>query len=182
MGMAESNPDSPFYAWGIREFERGSRLPNASPLPEQGLILSAAAAGQPVKDEWWDRMIHKLETRPVGVQEGLAVVGLLRQRSEGVELDDRRLAEAYTTLAGRSGQLASTYAAMGDHAINTLGDEPLARELFLKAIDACRENPAYARQIIETLALEGHMAIANAALGRAAELGIPMESATPPRE
>ncbi|HEU0153899.1 MAG TPA: hypothetical protein VFQ84_11220 [Arenimonas sp.] len=182
MGMSDSNPNSPFYAWGMREFERGSLLPNASPLPEQGLILSAAAAGQPIRDEWWDRMIQKLQTRPIGVQEGLAVVGLLRQRSEGVEMDDRRLAQAYTTLADRSGQLASTYAAMGDHAINTLGDESLARDLFLKAIDACRDNPTYARQIIETLALEGHTAIANAALGRAAELGIPVEDPSPARE
>lgn len=175
IGMSDSNPASPFYAWGIREFERGSRLPNASPLPEQGLILSAATTGEPVLDEWWDRMIMKLETRSIGVQEQLAVTGLLRQRAEGIALDDSRLARAYTTLASRSALSAANYAAMGDHAINTLGNDELASQLFLKAIDASQRNPPYARQIIETLATEGHVTIASAALERAVKLGIPLE-------
>jgi hypothetical protein len=178
IGMSDSNPASPFYAWGIREFERGSRLPNASPLAEQGLILSAATTGEPVLDEWWDRLLSKLRTRPIGVQEGLAVTGLLSQRSAGIEMDDRRLADAYTILARRSGQSAPTFASMGDHAINVLGDEALATELFLRAIDGCVGNPAYANQIISVLLSEGHVSIAQAALNRADALGIPVLEAS----
>lgn len=175
IGMSGSDPASPFYAWGIREFERGSRLPNSSPLPEQGLILSAATTGEPVLGEWWERMIRKLETRPIGIQEQLAVTGLLRQRAAGITLDDRKLAQAYTVLADRSPLPASSYAAMGDHAINILGDGELATRLFLEAIDASTRNPAYARQIIEALTMEGHVAVANSALERANKLGIPLE-------
>jgi hypothetical protein len=172
VGMSDGNPSSPFYAWGIREFERASRLPRSSPLPEQGLILSAATTGQPVPDEWWQSLIAKLESRPIGIQEGLAVVGLLTQRSSGIELDDRRLAQAYTILSRRSTQPASYYAFMGDHAINVLGDETLATDLFVKAIERCEGNPTYARQIIRALTNEGHAQIASVALSRATALGI----------
>lgn len=177
IGMSDSNPGSPFYSWGIREFERGSLLPNASPLPEQGLILSAATTGEPVLGEWWDRMLSKLKTQPIGIQENLAVMGLVRQRAEGIDIDDRRLAQLYTQLALRASLPAASYAAIGDHAITRLGDESAATEYFLKAIDRCDENPRYARQIIETLASEGHARIAQRALERAEQRGLKIGNA-----
>lgn len=176
VGMADGNPASPFYAWGISEFERGSRLAKSSPLPEQGLILSAATMGEPVKPEWWDRIIFKLETKPIGVQEKLAVMGLVTQRMAGIELDDRRLAQTYMTMVRRSPQPAAVYAALGDHAANRLHDNVLAQSLFLEAIDGSRNDPAYARQIIEALVQEGHIEIAQAALSRAEVLGINIPS------
>src|SRR5690606_33757253 len=48
------DPDSPFFHFAIQEFERGSKLPHSSPLPEQGLILTAAMAGRDANPEWWD--------------------------------------------------------------------------------------------------------------------------------
>src|SRR5690606_13318529 len=116
VGMSDGNPDSPFYAMGALEFERGSRLPGASPLPEQGLILMAATTGQPVKDAWWDRLIHKVRTRPLGPQETMSVTGLMSQRYRGVALDDRRLSEAYAALLQRAPQ-AHLFARYGDFAL-----------------------------------------------------------------
>ncbi len=172
VALSDSNPESPFFDFGRKEFERGSRLPNASPLPEQGLILMAATTGQPVMEEWWDQMNVKLETRPIGVQESLAVVGLVRQRMDGIVLDDARLAETYTTLARRSKQPPAIYASFGDHAANRLHDQKLAQFLFLKAIEGSRNDPAFARRVIETLIQDGHVEIAQAALARAESLGI----------
>jgi len=83
---------------GEQEFERGSRLPNASPLPEQGLILMAAATGRPIKEEWWDRLIEKLKTRPIGTQELLVIEGFLRQRHAGIQLPEERLEQIYTIM------------------------------------------------------------------------------------
>lgn len=180
VALSDSNPESPFFDFGRKEFERESRLPNASPLPEQGLILMAATTGQPVLDEWWDRMTLKLETRPIGVQESLAVMGLVRQRMEGIALDDRKLASAYSTLASRSVQPPSIYAAFGDHAVNKLGDAQLARAMYLQAIEGSRNDPAYARRVIEILVQDGHVDIAQAALARAESLGMTLPSdATP---
>jgi hypothetical protein len=182
VGMSDGNPASPFYAWGMKEFERGSHLPKSSPLPEQGLILAAASVGEPVNPEWWDRIIVKLETNPIGVQERLAVMGLVTQRMAGIELDDRRLADTYTTMLRRSPQPAAVYAALGDHAANRLLDDELAMSLFLRAIDSSRNDPAYVRQIIGALVQEGHFDIAQAGLVRAQALGIdmPAEEAVSP--
>ena len=95
---------TPFYSLGEQEFERGSRLPNASPLPEQGLILMAATTGQPVKDEWWIRLINKVKTQPISPQQSMAVTGLFQQRYKGIELDDKRLSQAYQALLARGPQ------------------------------------------------------------------------------
>ena len=178
VALSDSNPDSPFFDFGRKEFERGSRLPNASPLPEQGLILMAATTGQPVLDEWWRRMILKLETRPIGTQESLAVMGLVRQRMAGISLDDAKLADTYKTLARHSTQPPAIYALLGDHAANRLRDNDLAQSLFLDAIDGSRSDPAFVRRIIETLIQEGHVDLAQAAIARAESLGI----ALPPDE
>ena len=175
IGMSDGHPGSPFFDWGMREFERGSRLPGASPIAEQGLILSAAFTGVEVKDEWWDRMQHKLETQPIDPQSAAAVLGLLKQRNQGVEMDDARLARAYTTLADRSGQLASTYASMGEHALDRLGDQALAKMMFLRAIDRCIGNPTYAQQIVDALRERGHGALAESAHARAVARGILLE-------
>src|SRR5690606_27158295 len=80
MAMADGSANSPFYTMAIHEFERGSRLPNSSPLPEQGLILLAASADQPSHDVWWDSLIAKLHTRPLGPQEQGTVAGLIKHR------------------------------------------------------------------------------------------------------
>jgi len=98
IAISDNNPGSPFFSMGEQEFERGSRLPNASPLPEQGLILMAAATGRPIKEEWWDRLIEKLKTRPIGTQELLVIEGFLRQRHAGIQLPEERLEQIYTIM------------------------------------------------------------------------------------
>jgi len=179
IGMSDSHPQSPFYVWGIHEFERGSLLPNASPLPEYALIVSAATTGEPVLDQWWDRLMRKLETRPIGIQENLAVMGLVTSRAAGINIDDQRLSHAYNRLASRSQLPPASYAAMGDHAINVMGDEQRATNFFLQAISSSVNNPRYVRQIIETLTIEGHVKIAQKALDRASELGVRLDASAP---
>src|SRR5690606_31888289 len=39
LDFSGGNPDSPFFQFAVREFERGSKLSGSSPLPEQGLLL-----------------------------------------------------------------------------------------------------------------------------------------------
>jgi hypothetical protein len=160
MNLGGDNADSPFYYMAEQEFERGSRLASASPLTEQGLLILAAAAGQTAKPEWWDSLQAKLEQRPIGPQERMAVVGLLRQREKGLPIDDRRLAQAYTVLLERHPAPAHIHAQFGDHAINQLGDAALAQSLFLKA------------NMVATLQGEGHDELALAVVDRARQHGI----------
>lgn len=180
--MAGGNPDSPFRAKGEAEFERGSRLPNASPLPEQGLILVAASQGRPVKDEWWDRLIHKLKTRPLGPQEAMAVTGLLKQRYKGIVLDDRRLSEACSALLARRRMPAHVYAQYGDFALNYLKDEALAERMFVAAIERNPKDADYATRIIGILLSEGHVRQATAVVQRASALGLITAAARPGKD
>src|SRR5690606_19589931 len=85
--MSGGDPDSPFYQFARKEFERGSLLPGSSPLPEQALIIISLRAGQPVDPAWWDRIEEKLGTRPIGPQEGMAILGLMRRRLDGMAID-----------------------------------------------------------------------------------------------
>lgn len=172
MGMADFNPNSPFYEFGKKEFERAALLPGASPLPEQGLILMASSTNQPVHDEWWESMLHKLRTQPIGPQQMLAVGGLLKQRYEGLKLNDEMLAEAYKTLVSRRPLKAHNYVQYGDHAATYLDDDELSAQMFVLAMEHTREDPAYAAQVISALLSDGRVLQATRALERADQLGL----------
>jgi hypothetical protein len=172
VGMSGSDPQSPFYSMGKQEFERASLLPTASPLPEQGLILMAATTGQPVQAEWWDRLIKKLHTRPPGIQESLAVTGLLRQRYEGIKLDDGRLSEACSVLADRNISDPTYYTQCGDYALTYPHDEALAARMFVSAIEHKPNDPHYAAQVLSRLTEQGRTRQAEAVLRRGKQMGL----------
>jgi hypothetical protein len=172
VGMSGSNPDSPFFSMGQQEFERASRLPNASPLPEQGLILMAATTGQPIKEEWWDRLIDKLKTQPIGTQESLAVAGLLKQRYAGIELSDARLAEIYGTILSRGPQPPVYYIEYANFVLHYLDDPQLASRLFAEAIERNPRDVTYALRIAQSLLEDGHNEQALAVIDKAQALGM----------
>lgn len=172
MFLADRSASSPFYDMAEREFERGSRLPGASPLPEQALLLLAATAGQPAKAEWWDSLDRKLRERTIGPQEKMAMLGLLSQRYKGVELDDARLGQALEVLYSREPMPPSAYAQFGDFALVYLEDEALADRMFAEAISAPPRDPAYLAQIISVLSAESRPRQVDAVLARARELGL----------
>lgn len=171
-GMADGNIKSPFHGLSEAEFERGSLLPNSSPLPEQALILVAAANGQPVKEEWWDRFIHKIETRPIGPQETMAVTGMMKQRYAGIAVDDKRLSEAYSALLARKRMPAHFYAQYGDFALTYLKDEDLADRMFLAAVERSRNDSEYVSRIVSALAADGRIRQMTVVLERAHSLGL----------
>ncbi|RYG88544.1 MAG: hypothetical protein EON59_04125 [Alphaproteobacteria bacterium] len=172
VGMSGSDPNSPFFDFGRREFERGSLLPSASPLPEQGLILMAATTHQPVLDEWWVRLIHKLETQPISPQQTAAVTGLLSERYKGIVMDDRRLSQACQALLARKKQPAHLYAQVGDHALNYLHDEDLAGRMFVTAIERNPTDADYANRVLRALVADGHRRQARLVFDRGVALGL----------
>lgn len=163
IGMSNGDPESPFFAFGQNEFERASRLPFASPLPEQGLILMQATYGRPVKDAWWVSLIEKLKTQPAGIQQQLAVTGLLSQRVAGVTLDDARLSQALAALLAT--QPSSTlFLQSADYALNYLKNERLASSYFVSAARLSQKDPAFVRRLAAQLASEGQVDIARSVL------------------
>lgn len=156
MLRAGRDPSSRYYAMAEAEFERGSRVPGASPLPEQGLIILALTAKQTDKAEWWDRLIRKLEERTVGPQEVSMITEFLAKRERGLPLNDQKLSEAYMVVVKKVGMPASQYYAIGLHAMRHLGDERLAGILFAIAVNKSLDNPAFIVGMVETLHKNGH--------------------------
>lgn len=173
-GMSDGNSNSPFYAFAIAEFERSAQLPRASALPEQALILTAAHVDAPVKVEWWDSLIRKLETRPIDPATLSAVVGLVATRNESALLDDHRLASAYTTLCERvSYQLRPSYLTLfADHARQHLKDRRKASQLYLAAVDQSHNNPAFVSNLILHLFAIDEGEYANLVVNHAGNAGI----------
>lgn len=170
--MTDGYPNSPFNDFAMREFERGALIPGASVVSDQGLILSAAKAGRPVEPEWWDRLQNKLEYGTISPDTTQAMFGLLRNRMNGVNLDDGRLTDALLVMLNRAQFPSYTYAQVGDYVLVRTGDHALADQLFVRAIEAGASSPDYARQLVLQLQRDGHTRQARAALSRAQQLGV----------
>lgn len=171
--LANGDPDSRYYPLSIGEFERASRLPGSSPLPEQGLILVAATAGQEVQQAWWDSLVEKVRTRPIGPQEILAVTGLMNQHYEGVPLDKARVFEAYAALLDRKSWPGYMYARLGAFVLDTDGSDAMATTLFLRAVEADPGNRDYAEALLARLVMDGHGEQAAAIAERLGSSGLP---------
>lgn len=170
--MAGQDADSPYIDLALAEFERGAALPGASPLPEQGLILLAAANGRPIDPAWWRSLYQKLETNPIGPQEVMAVTGLLNERMSGIEIDDQALGQAYRTLARRGGGSAEAYLAFAHHADRQLADPELAEALYVAAMASESMTPEYAQRVLFALATEGKQRYVEAAGKEALRRGL----------
>lgn len=170
--MTDGYPGSPFYDFALREFERGSQLPGSSIISDQGLILTAASGGRPVEDLWWQRLIDKLRTGHVPPEATVAMFSLLENRYKGIELDDDRLVEAFIVLFERVAMPPHSYAQFGDYVLTRVGDQELADQVFRLAIERSKDNPDYARQVVEVLTREGHLRQARVALRQAQAMGM----------
>lgn len=179
MNMSGMDPNSPFYFMAVKEFERGSRLPGSSPLPEQGLILIAALSGQVADPAWWNRLNEKISTRPIGPQEQGAIQGLMQHRYKGLALDDQQLGKALATMFQRSKMPPGAYAQYADYAMVYLHDEDLAERMFVAAIDNNPTDSDYATRILGNLVTDGRTRQADAVFKRARQLGLLKELQAP---
>jgi hypothetical protein len=154
--LSRGDPSSRYFPLALAEFRRASLMPNSSPLPEQGLILLSATTGQTVEAAWWDSLIEKVRTQPIGPEQAMAVTGLMTQHGLGVALDEQRLGEAYLALLGRTTWPGYMYAQFGDFALTHLGDPALADEMFVAAVTRDPEDTLFAATVLATLLEDGH--------------------------
>ncbi|WP_149195511.1 glycosyltransferase family 39 protein [Luteimonas suaedae] len=173
--MTDGHQNSPFNDFAMREFERGSLLPGASIVSDQGLILTAAQAGRPIKDEWWLRLIDKVKHGTLSPETTGALFGLLQNRYKDVPLNDDHLIDAFLALFSRASLPPYSYTQFGDYVLVKVGDEQLADQVFALAMERSQAHPDYARKIVQVLRSEGHLRQARVALDRAHELGMLME-------
>lgn len=135
--LMAAGPDDPFVSLARAEYERAAVLPDSSPIPDQALVIMAARLDRAAEAAWWDRLVGKLQRRPIGPQEMAVVTSLLDLRNDGLAIDDRRLADAYTVLSRRMALPPTQYFAFAVHALVDLHDATLAEELLrLTALNA----------------------------------------------
>lgn len=160
--LAKNDPDSPFATKAVQEFERLAGRANASPIPEQALISMQTAFGHSADDELWQRLIHKIEQRPISPEEVMSVTSLLKLSEDGHAIDNVRLSQAYRILLSRSKQSPRFYIRCGMHALFQLKDEALARQLLLQSVELSDANSLLPEQIAEMLDADGHRELAAA--------------------
>ena len=150
--FAGNDPSSPFLDLALSEFERGSALGGSSALAEHGLLLTAAMAGRPAKDAWWDALDRKLREQPAGPELRSAMTGLLAQHKQGIRVDAERLAISYQILLDRRPDWPGfMYATFGQFVLDDLHDVPRAKDLFVKAVLADPNDKAFADQVLGSL-------------------------------
>lgn len=155
MLISGMDPESPFYDLASREFLRGAALPYASPLPEAGLLLMAAASGQPGDLVAWQSLQRKMRGNPPGVQENAAIDSLLRQYMDGLPIDAHQLGKSIEILFSRQTPAANAWASYGDFLLHAGLDEDRAVECYVHAFIASGYDVEYLQRIVQALELRG---------------------------
>lgn len=161
MRQTNYDPASPFTPLVYPQLERAARLPGASILPEQALLMMNTRMGLPVKPEWWDSLIGKLRARPLTVQDDGALGGMTRCMVDGVcQFDGERMQSAFDAALSHPHPRASVFAAYGDYSWNVLQDRPRAMDLLERAITAEPGEPAYRITLARMATATGDYALA----------------------
>ncbi|GLQ96688.1 hypothetical protein [Dyella mobilis] len=143
--LSNDNPNSPIYSLAIDELERGAKLPNASPLLENALIIQAANHSGLDSTPWWSSLDHKLQFSPLGPEAYLALHGLLQARLvHGINIDAKQLALAYQIALSRNPNRVSLHLEYAELAQGPLADRPLATAEWKKAVILQKDVPNYA--------------------------------------
>lgn len=160
MLMSGMDPESPFYDFAQREFVRGADLPGASPLPETGLLLMAAASGKPGSAQVWSSLQEKMHSNPVGAQENAALDSLLVQYMDDLPIDAVQLDLAIATLFARKSPAPTAWAAYGDFLLKAGLDDGRAVDCYARAYEISGADPAYLGRLVDALKARGREDVA----------------------
>lgn len=146
LAASKTAPHSPYLPLAIKEFERGAALPNSSPLFEEALILIAARHNAPIQQAWWNGLLHKLQTNPLGPQEFTALNNLATQRVNGTlqSIDARQLQRAYEIVIERQPEHITWRTQYADLASLVLHDPHLAIQQWQQALRLSHNASVYA--------------------------------------
>lgn len=168
--MADGHAGSPFNDFALAEFDRGSGLPGASIVSDQGRILLAASLRREVPEAWWQQLLAKLERGPISPETTGALFGLLGNRLRGVPLDDAYLVQAFVLMFEQVRLPGHSYAQFADYALNTAHEPMVAEVMFGRAIALRGDDAGLADRVIASLREQGHVDMAERLLQQQAAL------------
>jgi hypothetical protein len=161
------DPTSPFIKPAYASLERAAALPKSSILPEQALIFMNARMHLPLKDEWWNSLIAKLNTHRPTVQDESSLASLVQcARDHDCDLPQGRMMEAFKAALSHPDPDARLLASYSDYAWNVLNNKSLGQHMAELAVLKSPDEPAYHITLIRMLLVEGQVNKAHEALGQ----------------
>ncbi|MEO7067464.1 MAG: hypothetical protein ABI114_11185 [Rhodanobacter sp.] len=171
MARSQGDTSSPLYSLSVTELERGAALPGASILAEEALILTSAAQHTPAPQAWWDALLRKVSTQPLGPETYQALHKLDEQLVVySKDIDAQQLANAYTIVIKRNPARASLYVQYAEIASVALHNPGLASEQWEHAVSLNKDPADYGKRLA-TFLLDNHRyQEAAAVMSKAAQL------------
>ncbi|MGH8154630.1 MAG: tetratricopeptide repeat protein [Rhodanobacteraceae bacterium] len=121
-----------------------SRIPGASTLPDQALIMLVDHGHQGDDAEYWASMAHKLANQPTRQEDISALISLTNCYGAGIcKFDVANLDRAYKAALSRPYPIARLDGAYADFQRDILRDDPLAIVYLARAVKGAPSEPAY---------------------------------------
>lgn len=156
--LAASNGDtrSPMWDLARKEFEHGTSLPSASPLPYQALIIMLASSGQPVDARHWRGFRAALTRRTIDPQGEAALHEVIACREQGrCRFDDNDLFQTILAVVARNPDSPSVLTQYATFAFGVMRDGELAVRLADAAAAKAPQDMQYAVNVAKLLAATG---------------------------
>ncbi len=147
------DPASPYTRLAYAPLEKAANLPESSILPQQALIFMNSRMGLPLKADWWDSMIAKLQARKSGVQDESSLAALVDCARDGsCPLPCDRMTEAFEAALSHPNPSARLQATYGNYAWNVLDNHALGLRMIEGAVNSSPNEPSYRVTLVRMLA------------------------------
>lgn len=160
MLLSGMRSDSPFYNMARDEYLRAAALPQASPLPETGLMLMIGTSGKQITSDIWSSLQGKIRENPLGAQEKLAVESLLMQYYDGLPIEAGNLDDTIALMLERFQPDSAAYSKYADFLLRSGRSKARAVDLYAKAYQVSNRDPNYLKRLEADLIAAGHADIA----------------------
>jgi hypothetical protein len=164
--------DSGFTQPAIVELDRARKLPGSGILPHSALLLLAAHAGLPQREEWWTDIEVRLRKGPIGPQEINAVGSLTRCARNGeCDFSRRHMTGMFNAALVHPSPDMLTMAA--DYTLNVLHDGPTSLAMFRRVVALNPGQAQYRINLAKVLISQGMNEEAKQEIALLREMGPP---------
>lgn len=151
------DPSNPLWTMAGDQFAIAAKLPGASALPIQGVILLRARANHPVAPEHWEQLRSALTHSLMGPESLSALYAISTCRIENrCQLDDRQLLATFFSVLERNPDSAAVHTLYSNFAWNVISDQELAIRSQRKAVELSPFNPGYRVALAKFLLATGN--------------------------
>jgi hypothetical protein len=150
---------SPYTRLAYAPLEKAASFPASSILPQQALIFMNSRMGLPLRPQWWDSMIAKLNAKKPGVQDESSLAALVQcNRDEACALPVDRMTQAFEAALSHPQPSARLQAIYSDYAWNILRDRALGLRMIEGAVTKAPSEPSYRITLVRMLTTLGNRA------------------------